>query len=229
MFKHVVCFVLFVIAALVNYLYALFALSPKRLVHTLRVVSDNFIGNTENIFRTAIILFQFVYSARRKMLSKLIDIRRVRPTPAVYTLVIVTDYENIAVLVGKQAHESILNFVGILKLVYVDILKSRLVFVEHVLVHSKKLQRLVKQIVKVERIVGFEFRLVARVYLGYEFPLGFTLYSQSVFSRTECVVFRIGYVPADKLFVILFIVNFQSLENTRNYLFAVLVVIYGKV
>lgn len=82
--------------------------------------------------RTAIILFKFINFGIGEILFEIKDIADFRTAPAVNTLVLVADDEYVAVAFRKLSDKSILNFVGVLKLVDVDISETALIAFQNV-------------------------------------------------------------------------------------------------
>ena len=124
--------------------------------------------------RTAIILFKFINFGIGEILFEIKDIADFRTAPAVNALVLVADDEYVAVAFRKLSDKSILNFVGVLKLVNVDISETALIAFQNVGIFVEKFHRVDKQIVKIHCVVVFEFRLIkVKKAQGFFFYLAF--------------------------------------------------------
>lgn len=95
--------------------------------------------------RAAVILFKFINFGVGEILFEIKDIADFRTAPAVNTLVLVTDDEYVAVAFRKLSDKAILNFIGVLKLVDVDISETALIAFQNVGISSKSFTVLISK------------------------------------------------------------------------------------
>ncbi|CDE20404.1 putative uncharacterized protein [Acidiphilium sp. CAG:727] len=85
---------------------------------------DYRIRDVENFFRRTVVSFEFIYFRVFEISFKTENVIYIRAAPAVDTLIVVADGENIAVRVREHFYDIVLNGVGILKLVDMNISES---------------------------------------------------------------------------------------------------------
>ncbi len=149
------------------------------------------IGKTENLFRTAVVLFELEHLAL-EIFRKVDHIVGFRAAPAVNTLVLVADDENISVLSRKDLYKQILHEVRILKLVHVNVAELAAVVFSRLGVVFQELVRLCEKIVEIERIVLFHFRLVAAIDLPEKLRLVVVTQIRNILLRRKRLVFSVG-------------------------------------
>ena len=81
------------------------------------VVFDQLVGCVQNVAVAAVVLFQLNLMLHRELMYKVGHIAHARTAKRVNALVIVTDCQHSAVRAAKQFDPSVLQFVGVLKLV----------------------------------------------------------------------------------------------------------------
>ena len=96
---------------------------------------------------------------------KVEDIADIRPSELVDRLIIVSDHAQISVFSCKQPDEPELNCIRILILIYHDVSEPLLIVLQHIRLRLQKLHGLYKKVVKIQRVVRLELRLVLPIYL----------------------------------------------------------------
>ena len=116
------------------------------------VVADDVVGRFKNMLGAAIVLFQTNGPAALELVLKGENIFNCGAAETVDALVIVTDDAEIAVLVGQKRNQQILQMVGILILVYHDILKAPLPVLTAILKALQQKNGIENQVIKVHGV-----------------------------------------------------------------------------
>ena len=99
----------------------------------------------------------------REVLREPVDVVHARAPPPVDTLVIVAADADILAFLRDHVCDLILQMVGVLIFVDENIFESILIICQHVFVFSQQRQCVKEKIVKIHRIVIFEFFLIQSV------------------------------------------------------------------
>ena len=94
---------------------------PQFFLESFRIIRDYLIRKRKYLFRRTIVLFEFISLYVRKIFLKIENVREVSAAPTVNTLILVADYENVAMLRSQYLDYIVLDFVSVLKLVDVNI------------------------------------------------------------------------------------------------------------
>ena len=141
--------VLLVISPIVDNLFTVFVLSPEILRTAVAVVSDDFISRPKDGFSRAIIFLKQDYLSFRIILFKVQNILHIGSPPAIDRLVSISDHADILKAGSQEFDQLVLSMVGILILVYMDVLVTLLVVGQDIWILVKKPQGQHNQIVKV--------------------------------------------------------------------------------
>ena len=90
-----------------------------------------------------------------------------------------------------------------------DVLIHILIFFEYVLAGGKEHQSLIQQIVKVQRVVLFEFPLIPLVYSRDNLALGLAFETRSVLLCAHSHILCIGDMPSGFLFEVFIVLYIQ--------------------
>ena len=104
--------------------FAISILGPELLAHAPRVVLDQCVGSIEDVTAGAVVLLQPQGLNLGKVTGEAADVLHLRPTPAVNTLVIITQNKYRSLFTSQQADPRILDGVGILKLVHQNVAEA---------------------------------------------------------------------------------------------------------
>lgn len=141
------------------YLVSIVIVSPHALFESGLIVLDDDVGGINDRLGRSVVLLQFDHDCFSEVSLEVDDIFDVRSSPTVDTLPIITDDTEVSCFVGQEAYDAVLDFVGILIFIDIEILK----FIVEVLENIWKLQDIIgleKDIVEVECIAGFESSFV---------------------------------------------------------------------
>ena len=130
---------------------ALAVLGPEVLAEPSRVVGDQCVGRGQDVAARTVILLQPDDLRIRVITLKGLNIFDLRAAPAVDRLIVVADGEEVVVRPGQEAQPSVLDGVGVLKLVDQDMREASLIVPEDVRTLAQQLQGLEQKIGKVEQ------------------------------------------------------------------------------
>ena len=140
-------------------------IGPQRLLFSSDIVCDHAVRRIQNILRTAVILLQLNDLRVRKILLKIEDISDIRTPKFVDRLIIVTDHTQIAVFARQQTDQFKLRRIRVLILVHHDIFEPFLIIVEHLHIRLEQLHRLHDEVIKIHRVILFQYGLILAVHL----------------------------------------------------------------
>ncbi|MBA7692661.1 hypothetical protein ES703_101228 [subsurface metagenome] len=132
--------------------HARLILRPQVLRFALLVGGDDVRRCLQNYPGRAIVLLQQNYLCLRVVLLKVKDVAQVSKPPGVNRLVRVANHTDIAILPGQLLHQLVLYQIGILKLVYLQVQVTRLVFSQELRVLAEQIHHLHQQIIEVQGI-----------------------------------------------------------------------------
>lgn len=160
-------FVSIVVRLIIFDAVVVFNFTPKVLFVAVGVVFYDVVCGFQNGRRAAIILFELINLCAGKILREIQNIADFRAAPAVNGLIFVANNKQISALFREQFYNVVLQFVGVLKLVYANVLESSLILFENVGTLREKFYGFEEQIVKIHAVALFEFLFVTCVDLIY--------------------------------------------------------------
>ncbi len=140
-----------------------FLFRPERFLLTSRVILDHGVGRIQNDLRGPVILLQLDHTGFRIHFFKIQNIADIGAAELVDGLVVVSHHTEVSILIRQQPDQFKLRRIGILILVHHDVAESFLVIVQHLGIRLEKLHRLHDQIVKIQRVVLVQHRLILLV------------------------------------------------------------------
>mgnify|MGYP001591526195 CR=1 FL=1 len=120
---------------------------------TLQVGSNNIRGGLQDGLGGAVVLLQKDNPGLRIILLKAEDISNIGMTPRVDRLVGVTYDADIAVLSSKLPGQGILDYVGVLELIYLQMKISVLIFGQHIRVLLEKVIGAQEQVIEIQGLI----------------------------------------------------------------------------
>ena len=142
------------------------AVTPELLILTLEVIFNHTISGLENSLSGTIILFQQDHLSLRVVLLEVKDIGHVGPPPTIDRLVGIPHHANILKQTRQELNQAILTMVGILVLIYMDILEFLLIELANGRILFEKSHGQQNQVVKVQGIGCLESLLIIAVDIG---------------------------------------------------------------
>ena len=193
------------------------------------VVCDRGVCKGQNRLGRAVILLQFVDLGIGINALKPQDIFDLRAPPAVDGLIVVAYDKEIAVD-GREALDDLkLHGVGVLKLVHVDIAEPAREILARLLVLLEKGERLGEEVVKIQRIIRLEVRIVLFVHFDRRIDVALEAVTQPVFPGRKPQHLGVGDVPLDRLQLPVLVLEAALLERLFDDGGALLLGIDGEV
>ena len=154
----------------------------------------NFIGSIKNYICRPVILFKFNNACILKIVFKIKNILYISTSPAINTLVIITNNAKIMMLSWQQFYKLILWRICILILVYHYILKTVLILFKNFRTLSKKLNCHKNKVIKIKSIIFYQLILIFCVYSGISFLEKVTINSIiSIFLCWNKIILTVTY------------------------------------
>ena len=144
------------------------------------------------VLRRAVILFELINFATRKIVGKIEDVFEIRTAPTVYALVFVSHRKHVAVFRAHEPYQIVLNCVGVLEFVHVNIFEPVLAVFERVGIFTQKSISYKQKVVVVESVVCSQFLLIFGVYNAYLVYTVVIVVKFFVFVGRESRVFGVG-------------------------------------
>ena len=143
--------------------FAIAGVGPQLLADAVRVVGDHRIGGIEDVGAGAVVLLQADGLRAREVLQEALHVLHFRAAPAVDGLVVVADHEHVAAVACQQAHEAVLDGVGVLEFVDQDLAETRAVMVEQRRVVAQHFMRAQQQLGEIDQAGAVAALLVQRI------------------------------------------------------------------
>jgi len=136
---------------------------PQPLGFSLLVGRDDVVGRLQNHLSGAVVLLQQDYLRFGIVFFKVKYVPQVGKAPGVNRLVRVANDTQVTVLAGQLFHQLVLDEVGVLKLIHLNVQVPRLIAREHRRILLEELHHLEQKVVKVERVAFGEELLIALI------------------------------------------------------------------
>ena len=154
---------------------------PQRFVKEFVVVRDDVVGRLEDSYGRPVVLLQFDDLQAGEFRWQFLQIFDIRTAPAVNRLIVVAHRGELRPDASEQFEYLILAGVGVLIFIHQQVTQAVLPFFGDVGMFAEKLDRQADQIVKIDRLIGFQRRFVRQigrrrqgfVLVGRELPGGF--------------------------------------------------------
>ena len=164
---HVIGLVTLVEGGLDDHLFAVSILRPQRLALAALVVADDSVGRVQNVLGRAVVLLQTDSAGAAVLLLEAEDVADVRAAEAVDALVIVSHHADVAPAACQQAHQQVLQVVGVLILIDEDVAELPLVALQHVGAALQQPDGVQNDVIEVQRIGLAQLFTVKRIYFTY--------------------------------------------------------------
>src|SRR6266478_3486478 len=138
----------------------------ERLAQPLGIVGHHRASGVEDLLRRAVIALQLDDASRREIPRKTHQDGNVRAAPAVDGLVFVADDADVLLRAGKKPEQLILHPVGVLVLVHVNVLKTRLPLFAHRHRFPQQFDGTSQQIIEIESVASVQQLFVGGVDVG---------------------------------------------------------------
>ncbi len=146
--------------------------TPQLFLEHVLVVGDEGVGGLENTRGGAVVLLQLHQLEAAEVGLQLHQVFRARAAPGVDRLVIVTDHGERAAQAHQLAHQQVLAGIGVLVLVHQQVVQAVLPFFEYLGLVFEEHRGQQYEVVKIQRVEGFQCTAVALVGLGEQYVCG---------------------------------------------------------
>jgi hypothetical protein len=130
---------------------AVLAFGPQALAEAIGVVGDHRVGGLQDVGGGTVVLFEADRARAGEVAQEVLHVLDPRPAPAVDRLVVVADHEDSAALAREQAHERVLDRVGVLELVHQQMPEALAVVREQAGMVAQQLVRAQQQLGEVDQ------------------------------------------------------------------------------
>ncbi len=142
---------------------------PEFFLLAVPVEPDHVVGRLQDAARGTIVLLQLHHPGVGIVALEIQDVPEVGPPPAVNALVRVADHRQVPVRLGQKVHQDVLGMVGVLVLVHQEVQETPPVLFQDGWELAEKPHRQEQEIVKVQRVVPLQARLVGGVHPRRQF------------------------------------------------------------
>ena len=207
---------------------ALHIVRPQSLFLAIQIVFDDCVRRLEDILCRAVVLLEQDDCCLRIVALEIEDIAHIRAAPAVDGLIRIAHNADVPVSPGKEFRDLILRPVRVLILVHKDVAELLLILFPYLCVLRKHRNRQHQEIVKIERVVRTQLRLVKLIDLRDLLGKEIARARRELYRRQELVL-RIRDMRLHRPRRRMLLVDIQLFEALANETFAVRRIVDDKI